>query len=203
MARYRPQDSAYRDARNRGYRSRAAIKLEELDRRFRLFRPGQRVVDLGCWPGGWLQVAAQRVGRTGKVVGVDVRKVEPLGLPNVLLIEGDVRREDVRRAIRRALGGPADVVLADLAPKLTGIQVTDAQRQLELVEAAIAAGLEVLKTGGCLLVKLFSPVEAEAVALLERCFTRVEATRPPSTRKGSAEIYALARGLRRDRGRPE
>ena len=106
MPEYRPRDPVYRSAREAGLRSRAAVKLEEIDRRFRLFRPGQRVVDLGAWPGGWLQVAAREVGPTGRVVGVDLQAIEPLGIAHVDVLVGDVRDQSVRAALAAARAGP-------------------------------------------------------------------------------------------------
>src|SRR5437868_14643980 len=114
---YDRKDAFYRKAKSAGMRSRAAFKLEDLDRR--LLRAGDRVLDLGCWPGGWLQVAARRVGDRGRVVGIDRKPLEPLHLANVHIIEGDVTAENTVEALRRALGGPADVVLSDLSPELS------------------------------------------------------------------------------------
>ena len=201
MARYRPQDGAYKKARSRGYRSRAALKLEELDRRFRLFTRGQRVVDLGCWPGGWLQVAARRVGPEGLVLGVDIVEIEPLGVENVTFLRGDVRDQHTRRAIAEAIGGTADLVLADLAPQLSGIRVADAERHLALVDAGVELAAALLGPRGRFLVKLFSPIEREALDRLRRSFAGTATYRPPSSRKGSAEVYALAERPRRG-GRP-
>src|SRR3990172_900761 len=118
---YRRKDAHYRRARAEGYRARSAYKLAELDRRYRLLAPGHFVVDLGAWPGGWLQVARGRVGERGRVVGLDLAAIEPLGAPNVTVVTGDVRDPAVVAAVRARLGRPADVVLSDLAPKLTGV----------------------------------------------------------------------------------
>ncbi|RMF22247.1 MAG: RlmE family RNA methyltransferase [Deltaproteobacteria bacterium] len=192
MARYRRQDAAYHSARKQGYRSRAALKLEELDRRFRLFRGGLRVVDLGCWPGGWLQVASQRVGPEGRVVGVDLTEIEPLEAANVTFVCGDVRDEATRRAVAAAIGGTADLVLADLAPKLSGVKVADAERHLALVDAALEVAQSLLGPRGRFLVKLFSPIEREALRRLRGAFAATATYRPPSSRRGSAELYALA-----------
>ncbi len=124
MSAYDRKDATYRAARRAGLRSRAAPKLDELDRRFRLLTRGARVVDLGCWPGGWLQVAATRVGEGGLVVGVDLEPTDGLGLANVRTIVGDVAELAVRERLRDELGGPADVVLCDMAPKLSGCWLT-------------------------------------------------------------------------------
>lgn len=194
VATYERKDAAYRRAKEEGYRSRAAYKLVEIDDQARLLRPGARVVDLGCWPGAWTQVAARRVGPSGRVVGVDLVETGELGLPGATTLQGDVREPAVRERVLAALGGPADVVLSDLAPKLSGIAATDAARHAELVEAAIDAALALLRPGGALLVKLFMDPEYEGlVRRLRASFAAVKTRRPPSTRKGSAEIYAVAR----------
>src|SRR5690606_21388418 len=132
---YDRKDALYRRAKREGYRSRAAYKLEELQRTQRVLRRGQRVVDLGCWPGGWLQVAAAAVGPEGRVVGVDVAETEPLGLANVIAFRGDLGDPGLTDRILEALGGSAHVVLSDAAPKLTGVRATDRAREEALLEA--------------------------------------------------------------------
>ena len=195
MAVYERKDAAWKRAKEEGYRSRAAYKLIELDELFGLLHPGQRVVDLGCWPGAWTQVASKRVGRSGRVVGIDLVPTEELGLPQVTLLAGDVCDAEVRARVREALGGPADLVLSDLAPKLSGIAAADESRHALLVEIAIDAALEWLAPDGALLVKLFMDSEYEGlVRRLRAAFEKVRTRRPPSTRKGSSEIYAVARG---------
>jgi len=197
VATYRRKDAAYERAKQEGYRSRAAYKLIELDDRFRLLRPGQRVVDLGCWPGSWLQVASRRIGPSGRVVGVDLVAIDPLSERNVVAIAGDVLDPEVRAQVARALGGRADVVLADLAPKLSGIASSDAARHAALVAAAVASARDWLAPEGALLVKLFVGGELEHVlSELRAAFVDVKTTRPASTRKGSSELYAVCRRLR-------
>jgi len=203
MGHYDRKDPTYHAARKAGLRSRAGIKLEDLDARFRLLAPGRRVVDLGCWPGAWLQVASARVGPSGSVVGVDLVAVEPLHLANVTTIVGDAGDAQVQQRIIDAAGGPIDVVLSDLSPKLTGIRATDHAREEALVEVAIDFAHRVLGPGGRLLVKLFSGVEQAMTKKLREEFQTVTALRPPSTRKGSSEIYVAAVGRRADRDRPE
>lgn len=197
MAVYERKDAAWKRAKEEGYRSRAAYKLIELDEQFRLLRAGQRVVDLGCWPGAWTQVAARKVGRTGRVVGVDLVRTEDLGLSQVTLLEGDVGDPAVRERVGEALGGPADLVISDLAPKLSGIAAADEARHALLVELAVDVAREWLAPDGALLVKLFMDSEYEGlVRRLRAGFASVKTRRPPSTRKGSAEIYAVAQGPR-------
>ena len=141
------------EARRLGYRSRAAFKLIELDERFRLLQPGQRVVDLGCAPGGWTQVAVARVGRHGVVVGVDVTETAPL--PGATLLTADIRDPATLAAIGNALGGPADIVLSDMAPAATGHAATDHLRIVTLAEDAFAVASEILKPGGAFVAKVF------------------------------------------------
>lgn len=196
MGHYDRKDATYHAAKKAGLRSRAGIKLEDLDARFRLLAPGRRVVDLGCWPGAWLQVASKRVGATGKVVGVDLVAVDPLGLANVTTIVGDAGDAEVQQKLLDAIGGPVDVVLSDLSPKLTGIRATDEAREEALVEVAIDFARRVLAPDGRLLLKLFSRVEQSMTKRLREEFRSVTAWRPPSTRKGSSEMYVAAAGRR-------
>ena len=194
---YERKDRFYRKAKQHGLRSRAAFKLEDLDHG--VIKSGDRVVDLGCWPGGWLQVAARRVGQSGTVIGVDVRKPAPIGLPNVRLIQGDVCEPHIVDEIARVLGGPADVVLSDLAPALSGIRDRDEARARELVERALTVAQRLLRPGGGFVCKLF--MNADYVELREAIrarFERVSATRSEATRKGSSELYVIALGFRGD-----
>lgn len=196
MGHYERKDATYWAARKAGLRSRAGIKLEDVDARFRLLARGRKVVDLGCWPGAWLQVASRAVGPAGVVVGVDLVAVEPLGLANVTTLVGDAADPDVQQRIVEAAGGPVDLILSDLSPKLTGIRATDQAREEALVETAVDFARRVLAPGGRMVVKLFSGVEATMTARLKKEFAKVDAWRPPSTRKGSSEIYAIATGKR-------
>ena len=193
MSGYTRKDAAYREARRAGYRSRAALKLIELDRKYRLLAPGMRVVDLGCWPGGWLQVAAERVGVRGRVVGIDLEATEPLDA-NVVILRGDVFDRASQEQVRAALGGPADLLMSDMAPKLSGVKVVDHQRHLALVELAADWARNLLGPKGRVVIKLFSDVESEATVALKIGFRSVLKHRPPSTRKGSSEIYVIASG---------
>lgn len=194
---YRRKDSFHRRAQAEGYRARSAYKLLDLDRSFRLLRRGDRVVDLGAWPGGWLQVAADRVGPEGRVVGVDVATLEPLPAAHVALLAADVRAEDTAELIRTRLDRPADVVLSDLAPKLSGVAATDEARQGELASAVLSMLPRVLRRGGRLLMKLFmSPACEGMLADVRGRFAETRTTRPEATRRGSAELYVVGLGYR-------
>lgn len=191
---YERKDRAYRQAKREGFRSRAAYKLDELDDDFHILAEGKKIIDLGCWPGAWLQVAAKRVGPRGVVVGIDRVDTTPLGRDNVVLITGDVRDASTVERVLELLGGPADVVLSDLAPKLTGVRITDTARQSELVEAALVYAQATLRPGGSLLAKLFMNADYPSlIARIRSSFREVRARRPDSTRSGSAEIYVCAK----------
>lgn len=195
---YQRKDRFHQRARREGLRSRAAYKLQEIQRRHRLLRAGSRVVDLGCWPGGWLQVAAAAVGPEGRVVGVDLAAVEPsLDLANVFAIEGDFSDPAVVERLRELLGGPAHVVLSDAAPKLTGVRATDRAREEAVLEAVESVLPRLLAPGGSLLVKLLDCPEAVAFEKRTRSrFREARQIRPEASRAGSTERYLLARGYR-------
>ncbi len=192
--RYQPKDAVHRAASEAGFRSRAALKLRELDGKFKLFAPGMRVLDLGCWPGGWLQVASAAVGAKGDVFGVDSRELDALALGNVRVIVADVLSAGSLDAIARAIGGKVDLMLSDLAPQLSGIRDTDRARHLALCETAMTYCDRLLDAGGRCVVKAFSDSEAEVTAMLRDRFAKVVKHRPTTTRKGSSEIYAFAVG---------
>jgi 23S rRNA (uridine2552-2'-O)-methyltransferase len=156
------------------------------------------VVDLGCWPGGWLQVTSQAVGPKGRVIGVDVTPIDPpLGLANAFSLSADLTEPAVSEKILECAGGPADVVLCDAAPRLTGIRATDRANEEALLEAIDALLPTILKPGGDLLVKLLESPEAEAIARRwKKQFERAKTVKTSATRKGSSERYLLAQGYR-------
>jgi 23S rRNA (uridine2552-2'-O)-methyltransferase len=191
---YKPQDSYFKKAKQEGYRSRAAYKLIELQQRFRILRPGDLVVDLGAAPGGWLQIAVKHTGAKGKVVGVDLQPITELHQPNVKLIQGDILSEDVQRKIKEFLGGPANAVLSDLAPRLSGIHDTDVARSIELNQTALLIATRLLRTGGTLVMKGFVSEELQGLTFeLKKHFRSVQRTRPEATRQGSSEFYFCAK----------
>jgi len=186
------------EARRLGYRSRAAFKLLELDDRFQFLKPGGRVVDLGAAPGGWTQVAAARSraesGR-GRVVGIDLLAMDPV--PGATLVHGDFLSERAPEAIKDALGGPADVVLSDMAAPATGHAGTDPLRIIALAEAAYAFAREVLAEGGSFIAKVFQGgTERSLLEELRRDFESVRHAKPPASRAESAEVYVVALGFR-------
>jgi 23S rRNA (uridine2552-2'-O)-methyltransferase len=194
---YERKDTFYQKAKREGYRARSAYKLLELNKEFRFLRPGTRVVDLGSWPGGWVQVAAEMVGKSGKVVGIDLVALDPLPVPQVSLLQGDASDPAQQQKILALLGGQADVLLSDMAPKLSGIKEVDETRAMELCRAALACASRILRPRGALLLKVFMGQEHQKLlAELRTVFTTVRTTRPEATRKGSAEMYVLAIGMR-------
>ncbi|MBM4385359.1 MAG: RlmE family RNA methyltransferase [Deltaproteobacteria bacterium] len=198
MATYDRKDHYHQRAKAEGYRSRAAYKLIEIDDAQRILRRGMRVADLGCWPGGWLQVAAERVGLEGRVVGVDIAAIEPpLSLANVFALSGDLAEPSVIAALRSEAGARFDAVLSDAAPKLTGIRATDRAREEALLDAIAHAYPHLLGAGGTLLVKLLECPEAHAFELaVRKRFEATKVVKPKASRKGTTERYLLARGFR-------
>jgi 23S rRNA (uridine2552-2'-O)-methyltransferase len=189
------------EAQRLGYRSRAAFKLIQLDERFRLLAPGSRVVDLGCAPGGWTQVAVERVGPRGpiggSVVGIDLNPADPI--PGATVLQGDFIDPATEAQIRAALGGPADLVLSDMAAPSTGHAATDHLRIVALAEEALAFAGTILKPGGAFVAKVFQGgATGDLRAALKRAFAEVRHAKPPASRAESAETYVIARGFRGD-----
>jgi 23S rRNA (uridine2552-2'-O)-methyltransferase len=186
-------------ARAAGWRSRAAFKLTELDDRFKLIRPGARIVDLGAAPGGWTQVAVRRAGERGRVVAIDLLEMDPVAGATVL--RGDFQDEAAERAVREALAGQADLVMSDMAPNTTGHTATDHLRITALAELALDFAESVLAPGGAYVAKLFQGgAEKPLLDRLKRGFASVRNAKPPASRKDSAETYLVATGFR---GAPE
>lgn len=194
----RKRDYYYRKAKEEKYRSRAAYKLIQAIKKYNFICPNDVVVDLGSAPGGWLQVARQIVGEKGFVLGVDLREVKPLNYRNVHVIIGDIREEETLRRIEAILPRPADVVISDISPNVSGIWELDHIRQIELAEAALKIALAVLKTGGNFFVKVFQGEDFNRyLSEIKKHFTRVEIFKPKASRKESAEIYILGLNYRR------
>jgi len=166
-----------------------------------LLRPGQRVIDLGCWPGGWLQVAARAVGPRGRVAGVDLAETEPVeNSANAFAIQGDFTEPLVIEELLDLLGGRADVVLSDAAPKITGVRAVDRAREEALLEAIEACLPQLLRSGGALLFKLFECPEAKRVEdRLRKRFAKAKRLSPRASRKGSKELYFFAQGFREEK----
>jgi 23S rRNA (uridine2552-2'-O)-methyltransferase len=201
MAQYKRKDHLHQRAKREGLRSRAAYKLEEVQKSNKLLSQGQRVFDLGCWPGGWLEVAAGLVGPRGRVVGVDRAEVDPeIPLPQATALVGDLEATDIADRLRESLGADrADVVLSDAAPKLTGIRETDRANEERLLEAIEGLLPQLLRLGGSLLIKILEGPEAQLIdRRIRASFDRAKTLKLQSTRKGSRERYLIARGYRAD-----
>ncbi|HWM48776.1 MAG TPA: RlmE family RNA methyltransferase [Xanthobacteraceae bacterium] len=187
-------------AKREGWRSRAAYKLIEMDDKYRFLKPGAKVIDLGAAPGGWSQVAADRVkaGAGGRVVAIDLLEMDPV--PNVDFRQLDFMDPAAPDVLKDMLGGAADVVLSDMAANTTGHRQTDHLRIIALVEAAAEFAREVLAPGGAFLAKVLQGgTVGELLTLLKRDFATVRHVKPAASRADSAELYVLATGFRAQR----
>jgi 23S rRNA (uridine2552-2'-O)-methyltransferase len=181
-------------ARQQGFRSRAAFKLLELDDRFKLIGKGARVLDLGAAPGGWSQVALQR--GAGKLVGVDLLQIDPIA--GATLIQGDFDDPAMPARLTALLGGPADIVLSDMAPNTTGHAATDHIRIMALAELALHFATGILAPGGAFVAKVFQGgSEKEMLVPMKQLFASVKHAKPPASRKESSELYVVAQGFRK------
>ncbi len=181
-------------ARAENYRSRAAYKLLELDERFGLLKGAKAVVDLGIAPGGWSQVVRRRVPQA-RVVGIDLLPTDPID--DVAILQMDFMDEAAPERLKEALGGPADLVLSDMAANTVGHPQTDHLRTMALVEAGLEFAREVLRPGGAYVAKVLAGgADNELVAVLKRNFATVKHAKPPASRKGSSEWYVIAQGFK-------
>ena len=188
-------DPYVRAAKEQGWRSRAAFKLIELDDRFKLIRPGARVVDLGAAPGGWTQVALKRGGARAKVVALDLLAMDPV--PGATLLQGDFQDAAAEQAVLAALDGQADLVLSDMAPNTTGHGATDHLRIMALAELALDFAIRVLAPGGAFVCKVFQGGSERALLdALKQRFAAVRHAKPPASRKDSSELYVVATGFK-------
>jgi 23S rRNA (uridine2552-2'-O)-methyltransferase len=186
-------DPYVREAKVKGYRSRAAFKLVELDAKFHFLKKGARVLDLGAAPGGWTQVAVAR-GAT-RVVGADILPMEPI--VGAEIFQADLTDPDVPAMLKEALGGPADLVMTDMAAPTTGHRATDHLRTLALFEIALDVAEDTLKPGGAFVGKVFrGGATGELLARIKKTFTDVKHVKPPASRAESVELYLVAKGFR-------
>jgi len=190
----RKQEFYYRQAKKENYRSRAAYKLKQINERFEAIKIGDRVVDLGASPGGWSQVAVERVGTAGKVVSSDIKRMRPI--EGVEFVCGDIREKKTVEEILQKLGGAADVVISDMAPNISGNYSTDHARSIELCEFALEFSRQALREGGTLVVKVFEgDLYGEFLAKLKKNFRNVKGHNPRASRPASSEIYVIAKGF--------
>ncbi len=193
----RKKDQYYKLAKIKGYRSRAAYKLLQANRSYGLIRPGDKVLDLGSHPGGWLQIAREVVGPEGLVVGVDIKDVGPLPYVNVKVLKTDIYADDIVAKILAETKGPVDAVISDLAPSIIGSWDVDHARQVDLARVAFRISKEILRHGGKVLIKLFQGPELrefqDEAALL---FQRSKLLKPKASRPESSEVYFLGLGFK-------
>ena len=189
-------DPFVQQAKLQGYRARSAYKLLEIDAKDQLLKPGMRVVDLGSTPGGWSQVAAQKVGAAGHVFALDV--LEMLGLPGVSFILGDFTESAILDELKAKLGGQmVDLVISDMAPNISGIPLADQAKSYYLAELALDFAVKHLKPGANFLVKVFQGGDFEAyVKALRLHFQQVQIRKPEASRNHSKEVYLLGKGLK-------
>lgn len=178
-----------------GYRSRAAFKLIQLDEKYKFLGKGKTIVDLGCAPGGWTQIAVMRNKGTGQVVGLDTLETEPV--EGATVIQQDFTEEDAADKLKALLHGKADIVMSDMAANTTGHQQTDHLRTINLVELGYEFAKEVLATGGIFIAKVFQGgAESSLLADVKKNFTKVSHFKPDASRKSSPETYLVAQGYR-------
>ena len=183
-------------AQQRGYRSRAVFKLEEIDSRDRLIRPGMSVVDLGAAPGGWSQYVAGKIGKHGRIIALDILPVE--AIPGVEIIQGDFQDEQILNQVLQALEGkPVDLVLSDMAPNMSGTRVVDQTRAIYLAELALDMARLILKPGGAFVAKLFMGAGFEEYQKNARnSFSGLANRKPKASRDRSREVYLVGKGFK-------
>jgi 23S rRNA (uridine2552-2'-O)-methyltransferase len=192
----RKKDGYYRKAKREHYRSRAAFKLKQINKRYRLIKKGDTVVDLGCSPGGWSQVAVEIVGGRGTVIGVDIANTKPV--EGMLFIRGDIHDQETIDRIKETIpGGRSRAVISDMSPKLTGTYSIDHLKSIELARKALEFAKSVLKPGGCFICKVFMGEEfKELLDETKKLFEFCKAHSPEASRSSSSEIYIVGRNFK-------
>lgn len=194
---YERKDHLYEKAKDTGLRSRAAFKLSEIDKKFKIFKRGFKILDLGAWPGGWLQVAGEAVGSEGLVVGIDLKQIEDLALSNIKVLCGDVREESLIQEALRIAGAQFDVLLSDMSPKLTGVREIDQIACVGCAELALWGASLTLKSGGTFIAKVFKSQETEGFVKSTRpLFNKLVREELDSSRKTSNEFYLIGLGYK-------
>ncbi|WP_407423756.1 RlmE family RNA methyltransferase [Methanobrevibacter sp.] len=190
-------DPYYKRAKQEDYRSRASYKLKQLDKKFKIIKEGNTVVDLGAAPGGWSQVALEKVGEDGTVVGVDLNRFKKFHEENYHGIRGDFTTPEVQEKIMKLIGGKAKVVMSDASPSLSGIKNIDQLRSIDLTNAVIGIADNILEEKGNLVMKVFQGPEYKPMLdSLKGKFRQVKTTKPPSSRKKSSEMYVVGLGFK-------
>ena len=189
---YNPKDHYYYKAKEQNYAARSVFKLEEIDAKHKLFKSGQKVLDLGAAPGSWSQYASKKIGENGRILGVDLSPVT-VKLKNAVFIEADLRELNLEQIFAdHGFNNRFDLVLSDMAPKTTGIRFTDQTRSMELCELALDVARKFLKPGGHFVCKLFHSDEFQTLrGAIKKEFEQFNAVKPDSTRKISKEIFLV------------
>lgn len=195
----RKNEEYYKKAKKQEYRSRASFKLLQLNRKFKIIKKGDSVVDLGAAPGGWSQVALEAVGDEGLVVAVDLNRIPPFTENNFWSIKGDFTQEDTLEEIQRTLQGKTQIIISDASPKLSGIKDLDQLRSIDLAQSVLQISDNILKYKGNMIMKVFQGEGyPELLKDVKKKFQTVKTTKPPSSRKKSGEMYIVGRGFRRE-----
>jgi 23S rRNA (uridine2552-2'-O)-methyltransferase len=190
----RKEENYYKKAKKESYHSRSSFKLLQLDKKFKIIRKGDIIVDLGAAPGGWSQIALEKTGKGGLVVGVDLKRIKPMEQENFIGIIGDFTQEETRDKIGNIIGKKVDVILSDASPNLSGVKDVDQIRALELVQNALKIAGSLLRPGGSLIIKVFQGEEFDNILKnIKNEFKTVKTTKPPSSRKKSVEMYVVAK----------
>ncbi len=194
----RKNEHYYKMAKKQQYRSRASYKLLQINKRFKIIKPQDKVVDLGAAPGGWSQVALEAAGEEGLVIGVDIEWIRPFDEENYLTVRGDFTDEEIITQIKSLLHGMAQVVISDASPKLSGIKDIDNFKSADLADNALKVCDHLLMHSGNFIMKVFQGSEFDNIIKnIKERFKIVKTTKPPSSKKGSVEMYVVAKGFRR------
>lgn len=195
----RKNEEYYKKAKKQDYRSRASFKLLQLNRKYKIIKEGNSVVDLGAAPGGWSQVAIEAVGTDGLVVAVDLNRMKSFSDENFWSIKGDFTQKETLEEMQRTLQGKADVIISDAAPQLSGIKDLDQLRSIDLARGVLGISDNILKYKGNMIMKVFQGEGyPELLKDIKKKFKTVKTTKPPSSRKKSGEMYIVGRGFRRE-----
>jgi 23S rRNA (uridine2552-2'-O)-methyltransferase len=188
------KDQYRKQAKIQGYRSRSAFKLLQINNSFKIIRPGFKVIDVGCAPGGWLQVAFEETNSRGKIIGIDLKPVDPL--EGIKIIEGDIQDENIIHSIIEYLQSKADVILSDLSPNISGLWDLDHSKQIHLTRICLSVSRKVLKTNGNAIFKVFYGDQLESLKLeMKESFRNVTLHKPKASRDSSSEIYIVAKNF--------
>jgi 23S rRNA (uridine2552-2'-O)-methyltransferase len=197
---YQPNDHYARKAKKEHFAARSVYKLEEIDKRFKLIRQGDKIIDLGCSPGSWSQYASQKIGNKGRILGLDLTQMK-IDLPNAIFVKANILETDITALLNEyEMGSVVDAVISDMAPKTTGVKFTDQCRSLELCEMALMVARKHLKPGGFFVCKIFDGPDVQHFrADMKKSFRKIEMLKPESTRKESKEFFFIGLDFQAER----